>query len=100
MQKGLGSGDRLARGAVSAAFPPMGEGVSRTQWAERVEGKVPEVTKAFYVFTCPVHGQFESKVECFLSGGYPLFDTYKTGKCADPDCDEKCECSGFVKIEA
>lgn len=93
---GLGSGDKLARGAVRATFGPSSAAVSDEKWREAFG--TSEVKKAVYIFACPVHGYFENKTEFYISGGYPQGpDKYKTGKC--PKCEETSVYSGFQVID-
>jgi hypothetical protein len=100
-------GDRLARGASSYTFRPMGENLSRDEWANRVDGEKEEVKKAVYKFTCPIHGEFQSDVECFISGGYPQLDENKKGLCTTPGCENShkgayggypCVYAGYVEL--
>lgn len=74
-------GDRLARGAVSHTFKPMGERLSRENWDKMFEKEAEPEVKAVYIFECPVHGKYESDRECFISGGFPLMDENAKGKC-------------------
>jgi hypothetical protein len=95
-------GDRLARGAASHTFRPMGEKLSRDKWAEMFEGEAEPVVKAVYVFTCPVHGEYESDRECYISGGFPLLDENVKGKCCviqgNLACNEVSNYSGYRPI--
>lgn len=93
-------GDALARGAARYTFQPAGQKLSRDEW-EKIfaDGAVPEV-KGVYLFKCPIHGQFESTREFYLSGGFPELDEkYAKGKCpveaSGETCDEVSEYDGY-----
>lgn len=81
-------GDRLARGAVSHTFKPMGERLTRENWDKMFEDAEPPVVKAVYILNCPVHGEYESERECFVSGGFPLLDENLAAKCQIDRCGE------------
>lgn len=86
-------GDVLARGGVRATWAP-GSNVTRKQW-DRIFKEEAPVKKAVYLFRCPVHGIFSTKIEFFLSGGYPQLNEYKTSECLIKGCDEIAVYSGF-----
>lgn len=91
-------GDFLARGGHRFTFKPMGEKKTDEQWAAMFqEEKAPEI-KVLYIFKCPVHGDYVSDREAYLSGGYPLVNEYAKGKCPKDDCGEKSEYAGYQKI--
>lgn len=88
-------GDSLARGAVSFTFRPMGENISKEQWAKLSEHKPEPTVMAKYKFKCPIHGEFKSDREFVLSGdGFPKENEYAFGKCPQEDCGEKSEYAG------
>ena len=100
MSKGAGSGDKLARGAVSARFMTTEGGVSQEKWDSMFTGRHQPVKKAEYILKCSVHGHFASGKEFFLSGGYPQGpDEYKTGKCLKEECDEIAVYGGYQPVE-
>lgn len=81
-------GDVLARGGVRMDIAP-GSNATQEKW-DKAFGEPEPMKKAQYVFECPTHGKFTNGQECFLSGGYPLLDEYKTSKCVrfDEGCEE------------
>jgi hypothetical protein len=85
----LGSGDRLAQGAIKATYLVRDEKpISDEKWEEMFPKKAVKPVEVFYMFKCPVHGIFLSTKKCFLKGGYPQLDESKTSKCRVEDCDE------------
>lgn len=92
-------GDRLARGAASHTFRPMGERLSQENWDKMFQEETPQEVKAVYLLKCPVHGTQETTHECFISGGYPLLDEYTKKKCSEEGCDEIASYVGYKKIE-
>jgi len=93
----VGSGDKLARGAIKATYLVSENTLAQEKWNDMFR-KEP-VERAVYKFTCPVHGEFVSERKCFLSGGYPLYDETLTTRCTIDDCGEKLTVSGYVEIE-
>ena len=95
----VGSGDKLARGAIRATYLVSENTLTEERWKE-IFGPPEPVRKAWYEVTCPVHGKvIDTDRECFLSGGYPLYDETLVVKCPAADCDEKAPVSGYVEIE-
>lgn len=96
-------GDRLARGAASHTFRPMGEKLTRDNWDKMFAGETEPILKTTYIFKCPVHGVFESDREVYLSGGYPLVDENVKGKCRTMDgnyiCNEVSDYAGTMPVE-
>lgn len=96
-----GSGDKLARGAHKASYLVTENSVTNRKWNSMFKGSGEPELKAVYCLECPVHGVFKTKKEFFLSGGYPQGpDSYVTGKCFNPDCDEKAAYNGYVALDA
>ena len=91
-------GDVLARGGVRCTFKPMGQKMSKESWEKLFEKDETPVVKAVYVFKCPVHGEFVSDRETFVSGGFPLVNEYAKGVCPTTDCGEKSDYAGYKEI--
>jgi hypothetical protein len=89
-------GDRLARGAASHTFRPMGERVTRDNWDKMFENEAEPVVKATYILNCPVHGEHSTTRECFVSGGYPQLDQNLAVKCNIEGCTEKAVYAGYT----
>ncbi len=92
-------GDVLARGGVRCTFKPMGQKMSKEAWEGMFEKDETPVVKAVYIFKCPVHGDFVSEREAFVSGGFPLLNEYATGKCPVTGCEEKSIYDGYKEVE-
>ena len=91
-------GDRLARGAASHTFRPMGEKKTQKQWG-KIFAKKDAVVKVLYILTCPVHGTYTSDREAYLSGGYPLLDASLAMKCKVDRCGEVTDYAGYELVD-
>jgi len=92
-------GDRLARGAASHTFRPMGEKLSREAWDGMFAGETEPVIKAVYILDCPVHGTYVTPRECFVSGGFPQLDENLVTKCKIDGCGEKAIYAGHEIVQ-
>lgn len=90
-------GDRLARGAASYTFRPMGEKLTRENWDKMFESEEP-VVKATYILNCPVHGEYGTERVAFVSGGYPQLDKSLSVKCQIDECAETAIYAGHEVI--
>lgn len=91
-------GDRLARGAASHTFRPMGERVSQEGWDGMFAGGEERVIKATYILNCPIHGEHATNRECYVSGGYPQLDANLAVKCKIDGCVEVAVYAGYDEV--
>lgn len=91
-------GDRLARGAASFTFKPMGEKLTRENWDKIFDQDEEPVVKAVYLLECPVHGVYKTDRECFVSGGFPQLDETLTVRCKIDRCGEVTKYAGYETI--
>ena len=92
-------GDRLARGAASHTFRPMGERLTETKWNKMFDGETQPEVKAVYILNCPVHGIHKTTRECFVSGGFPLLDENLITKCKIDNCGETAKYAGYQIVQ-
>lgn len=97
MAHNVGSGDKLARGAVRAVYTVRDEvTISQNKWNEMFPKEKAAEVKANYKFNCEEHGIFTSYREFYISGGYPQLNEYAKGKC--PTCEGVSEYAGYEVI--
>src|SRR6266702_2104558 len=98
-------GDRLARGAASHTFRPMGEKVSRENWDDMFAGEEEPVVKVTYILYCPIHGEYDTDRVAYVSGGYPQLDENLSVKCRRDDqvggesCGEQAVYAGHERVQ-
>jgi len=84
MPSDVGSGDRLARGAVRATFRSDGRKMTDAQWNKKFEGSTGQQFQ--YLYECPTHGHFAADRASDIFFGAPYEG--KTSKCLVDGCDE------------